>query len=524
MLTSSSTDFLELVHKSGLVEERTVQGIFVNQAPPSPTQAAEQLVKRGVLTSFQAKMLLAGRHRGLVLGPYKILDQIGRGGMGIVYLAEHKKLQRQVAIKVLPKDKTTDQLTLERFYREARAVAALDHPNIVQAYDVGECMGIHYFAMEYVRGTNLQDHLLRKGPLPWKVAVGYMAQVCWGLQHAHTRGLVHRDIKPGNLLVDRSGTVKILDLGLARCFTKAQDNLTANLSDGCEITGSIDYIAPEQAVGGAQDIRTDIYSLGATFFALMAGKPPFSGSAAQKLLQHQMKDPPLLDEVRPEVPEEVSAVIVKMMQKRPEQRYPTPADVVADLAPWLPTTVAQRLTDGLHTRPPVPLPQTTTPPADEEEDISHQETVTALQGRTKVNLGADEESGVSPKRRRKRQSKKREAEKRRRLMLVVTGVMAVLLPLCALGGWAIVRHAAKPDQPGPKSDVPVAAAPARSEPRSSPAATASANPVYSPSKVEEEPIVGRVAPEIEGEDLTGECFLLSDYRGKVVVLKFWGFW
>jgi len=194
MPVQSANTFLSLVSRSGLAAETTLEEAFAGSRPANPHQAAETLVKKGILTPFQARVILSGRHKGLVLGPYRILNELGRGGMGIVYLAEHQKLQRQVAVKVLPKQSTADPLALDRFYREARAVAALDHPNIVKAYDVAEDGGIHYFVMEYVQGVNLQAYIDRKGPLPWKSAVGFIAQACKGLQHAHERQLVHRDI------------------------------------------------------------------------------------------------------------------------------------------------------------------------------------------------------------------------------------------------------------------------------------------------------------------------------------------
>src|SRR5262245_33877418 len=282
MPVQTQTEFLELVRKSGLISDAVLERFLAAGEPTSAADAANLLQARGLLTPFQAKVLLAGRHTGMILGQYKILDQIGRGGMGIVFLAEHQKLNRKVAIKVLPRDKVTDKLAVDRFYREARALAALDHPNIVKAYDVSNDNGIHHVVMEYIQGVNLQDQLDEQGPLPWREAAGYVAQACRGLQHAHERGLVHRDVKPSNLLVDQQGTLKILALGLARCFADEADNLTGRLADKREITGSADYIAPEIALGSEKlDIRADIYSLGVTLYALVTGKPPFTGSAMQ---------------------------------------------------------------------------------------------------------------------------------------------------------------------------------------------------------------------------------------------------
>ncbi|MCS6975501.1 MAG: protein kinase [Gemmatales bacterium] len=336
MAVQSALEFRELVAKSSLLNDEVLDKFYAETSPTSSSEAAKLLIEKGLLTRFQATMLLAGRYRGLVLGPYKLLEQIGQGGMGVVYLAEHVKLHRQVALKILPQKSTKDKLALERFYREARAVAALDHPNIVRAYDVGEVDGVHYLAMEYVPGVNLQSHLDKKGPMPWRTAVGFIAQACRGLQHAFERGMIHRDIKPGNLLVDRQNTLKILDLGLARCFHNDRDNITARLAQNEELTGSLDYMAPEVARGEqAIDIRSDIYSLGLTLYALITGKPPYEGTPAQKLLFHQMKELPLLHEVIAEVPPELSAVVARMIAKDPAARYPTPGHILNDLQPWI---------------------------------------------------------------------------------------------------------------------------------------------------------------------------------------------
>jgi serine/threonine protein kinase len=337
MSVATSNEFLESLRKSGLLEEALIEKkVSSYSGDGDPQKLAEYLIQQKVLTNFQARSLLAGRYKGLVIGPYRILDKIGQGGMGIVYLAEHEKLQRRVAIKILPEDKTKDKLALERFYREARAAAALDHQNIVKAHDVCEYNGLHFLVMEYIDGANLQKYVDTKGPLPWKTALNIVIQSCRGLQHAHERNMVHRDIKPGNILVDKSGQVKILDLGLARSFEQKKDNLTQDLSDGKDVMGSIDYISPEQAIGSEKiDIRADIYSLGATLYTLVTGRPPVEGTTAQKLIQHQLKQPPLLHKLNPEIPPEVSQAVLKMLAKKPDQRYSTPADVVAALTPFV---------------------------------------------------------------------------------------------------------------------------------------------------------------------------------------------
>jgi serine/threonine protein kinase len=212
--------------------------------------------------------------------------------MGTVFLCEHTSMRRRVAIKVLPVAKAKDPSYLERFYREARAVAALDHPNIVRAYDIDQDEKLHFLVMEYVDGASLQEIVKRAGPLEPLRAAHYMCQAAFGLQHAHeAAGLVHRDIKPGNILVDRTGAVKVLDMGLARFFHDEEDVLTKKYDEN--VLGTADYLAPEQALDShAVDIRADIYSLGATFYFCLTGKTPFSeGTVAQKLIWHQTRAP-----------------------------------------------------------------------------------------------------------------------------------------------------------------------------------------------------------------------------------------
>jgi serine/threonine protein kinase len=221
---------------------------------------------------------------------------------------------------------------LERFQREARAAAALDHPNIVRVHDVSVSPEGALLVMEYIEGKNLQQ-VLDEGPLPCQTAVGYAIQTAAGLQHAHERGIIHRDVKPANLLVDRNGVVKILDMGLAR-FLDKEDRLTQVVNDGA-LLGTADYMSPEQGMANTTiDSRTDIYSLGVTLYALTCGRAPFEGSTTQKLLAHQMRDAVPAHKVRPQVPKALSAVVAKMMAKKPEARYATVADVIEALRPW----------------------------------------------------------------------------------------------------------------------------------------------------------------------------------------------
>jgi eukaryotic-like serine/threonine-protein kinase len=289
MLTTPATrdEFLDVVRKSGVLDEESI-ATFTRAAQDSgldldqPIAVAQRMIRDGLLTSFQAKQFLQGKWRRFLLSDkYKVLEPLGAGGMGQVFLCRHIYMNRLVAMKVLPVDKLKDPSMLDRFYREARAAAALDHPNIVRAYDIDHEKNpedgqkpLHYLVMEFVDGASLQEMVARRGPMDPIRAAHYMAQAARGLQHAHDAGLVHRDIKPGNLLLDRNGMIKVLDLGLARFFEPGKDNVTERYDEKNAILGTADYLAPEQARGDTVDIRADIYSLGATFYFLLTGKAP----------------------------------------------------------------------------------------------------------------------------------------------------------------------------------------------------------------------------------------------------------
>ena len=336
---ASVPELLDLVRKSGVADEAKLKAYLAKQQPPAapsdPVKYAQVLVRDGIITFFQAEQLLQGKWKRFTIGKYKVLEKLGAGGMAQVFLCEHKLMRRRVAVKVLPVPKAEDKSSLDRFYREARLVAAVDHPNIVRAYDIDQDENLHFLVMEYVDGTNLQDLIKKFGPLDVTRACHYIYGSAVGLQHAHEMGLVHRDIKPGNILVDRSGVVKLLDLGLARFFHDEDDNLTRMNDEN--VLGTADYLAPEQALDShTVDIRADLYSLGATFYFLLTGSPPFpEGSVAQKLIWHQSREPRPITALRPEVPEELVQVVQKMMAKDVANRYQTPAEVIEALAPWV---------------------------------------------------------------------------------------------------------------------------------------------------------------------------------------------
>ncbi len=331
---TSTAELLEFIRKSGVVSPDILDRFLSSQKdlPADPNRAAGLLVQSKVLTTFQVKLLLAGRYKGFRLGSYLLRDQLGQGGMGAVYLAQHETLRRMAAIKVLPPG--GDKLAVERFLREARAAAALDHPNIVRTHDVGRHGEVHFLVMEYVEGQTLDRLLTAGGPVSSQRAVDFVAQAATGLQHAYEKGFIHRDIKPSNLILTTDGTVKILDMGLARSF-ETSDQLTELLDHGA-VVGTADFLSPEQAMNDPKiDIRTDIYSLGATFFSLVTGRPPFDGPTASKLIQHQMKAAPSLTSLDKTFPPKLAAVVARMMAKKPGDRYQTPADVIVALQPWL---------------------------------------------------------------------------------------------------------------------------------------------------------------------------------------------
>lgn len=296
---------------------------------------AAKLVAMNLLTPWQCENLLQGRYKGYYLKQYKLLDHLGTGGMSHVYLAEHTLTGRRVAIKVLPKNRVQDSSYLGRFHREAQAVAALDHRNIVRAYDVDQSNDTHFLVMEFVEGRDLQHIVKDKGVLDPARAAEYTRQAAEGLDHAHGAGLIHRDIKPANLLIDRQGVVKILDLGLAR-FTKDDEGSLTKIYDE-NVLGTADYLAPEQAVDShSVDARADIYSLGCSFFFLLTGHPPFTeGALPQRLMMHQKSPPPDPRAERSEVPVELAEICQKMMAKKPGQRYASAREVADVLADWL---------------------------------------------------------------------------------------------------------------------------------------------------------------------------------------------
>lgn len=331
--------FLDLTRKSGLVDTGRLNFYLerLEQHEPIPEDSKELasiLVRDAVLSRFQADQLLAGKWRGFYVGRYRVIERIGIGGMGQVYLAEHRTMKRRFAIKVLPRAKAADPAALERFEREARAGGSIDHPNIVRAYDKDQDGDLHYLVMDFVDGCSLSEIVAATGPLDPVRAGNYLYQSALGLKHAHDSGLIHRDIKPANILIDRQGVIKILDMGLARFFNDHDDMITKKYDE--TVLGTADYLSPEQAIDSHNvDIRSDIYSLGCTFYFVLTGQPPFGeGSVAQKLIWHQTRSPKLLTDIRAGVPADLSAVITRCMMKKVEDRFGSPAELIDSLSQY----------------------------------------------------------------------------------------------------------------------------------------------------------------------------------------------
>jgi serine/threonine-protein kinase len=328
-----STRFVELVAKSRLVDHAALEKFlaqfrdrFGPELPQDVGQFSRAMVDAGLLTAWHSEKLLAGKYKGFFLGKYKLLGHIGTGGMSSVYLAEHTRLHDKRAIKVLPRTRVKDATYLARFQLEAKAIASLNHPNIVLAYDIDNEGDVHYIVMEYVEGIDLQGLVRRDGPLPPVQAALLLAQAADGLQHAHQRGVIHRDVKPANLLLDLEGKIRLLDMGLA-LVSAEEESLTVLHNEN--VLGTADYLAPEQALNSHQvDHRADIYGLGCTLYFLLTGRPPFpEGTLAQRIAKHQKVMPTSIRKLREDCPGELEGICVKMMQKEAKYRYQSAAEV-----------------------------------------------------------------------------------------------------------------------------------------------------------------------------------------------------
>lgn len=350
MALETTNQFIDALRSYRLLDETKLTELTNDSERFADARAlGQELIERGWLTPYQVNRVLHGGGQELFLGSYVILDKIGEGGMGVVFKARHLTLDRIVALKQIRKESLRNESTVRRFYREVKAAAQLSHPNIVVAYDADEIAGTHVFVMEYVDGIDLAKMSKQLGPLPVAQACDFIRQTALALQHAHERGLVHRDIKPHNLLITTEQAssvaqagggkvVKVLDMGVAR-MTEDDDDTgvrSATMTHDGSIVGSPDYISPEQAQEShSVDIRADLYSLGCTFYQLLTGRVPFpADNIIQKLMKHKYEEPIPVERARKEVPDQVAAIVRKLMAKKPADRYQTPQELAADLEPY----------------------------------------------------------------------------------------------------------------------------------------------------------------------------------------------
>ena len=347
MLDPKESRFWQATLLSGLMDAQRLTACW-NAIPPGKRndqehidrRLARQAIQVGALTLWQAQQLLAGRTNGFKVDRYVLLDLIGQGGMGRVYLAQDTRLNRQVALKILAPERMNNPRAIARFQREARVSAQLQHENLVRIYDFGESSGRFFLVMEYIEGETIGTIITKEGTqggdeqeskpgkIPPAIAVGLVRQVAMGLEHAHRKGLIHRDVNPYNILVTRDGIAKLADLGLALDLSE-EDHVTR---EGATV-GTFDYVAPEQArQSHSADIRSDIYSLGCSLYHMCSGQVPFpTPSLPEKLFAHQAMEPTPLGKLVPDLPEGLAEVIQRMMAKSPGDRYSTPMQVAQAL-------------------------------------------------------------------------------------------------------------------------------------------------------------------------------------------------
>lgn len=353
----SSSSFLQLLALSGLLSDEHMEDVTKrfpcdgNGSDGGSTQdILIWLLRKKLITPWHAEKLVQRRFRGFFLGDYKLLNRVARGGMSTIYAAMHQQSGEIHALKVLPLSKTNQASFLQRFQREATVTQRLNHPNIVRVFGIfsgtdGQA-DVHFMAMELLQGHDLFEIVNADGPMPCRKAAEFIRQAALGLEHAHTAGLVHRDIKPGNLFLSDDQTVRVLDLGLAQDFD-SEENLTREFNE--RVLGTADYLSPEQAADThTVDARSDIYSLGCSLYFLLTGQPPFTeGTLVQRLIAHQTKTPPAIVEFRRDVPEELDQILCKMLAKNRRERTTTAADVAEQLSDFLKRTETQKDLDAI---------------------------------------------------------------------------------------------------------------------------------------------------------------------------------
>lgn len=339
-METETRSFHERLERSGILSPQAMEQLratLSSDAAGDVTRVCRKLMDEGTLTGYQVQVLTESASEPLRYGAYIIQERIGAGGMGVVYKARKEGESRLVALKVLPADLTRDADAVRRFRREVEAASSLSHPHLVAALDSGEDAGTHFYVMEYVPGNDLADLVRTHGRLPVATAVNCVLHAAQGLAYAHAQGVTHRDVKPSNLLLDRQGNVRILDLGLARV---SRDNDAARtlhtrsaLTGTGAVLGTVDYMSPEQALNTRKaDHRSDIYSLGCTLHFLLTGEPPYRGETIMEtLVAHREQPVPSLRGVRDDVPERLDAIFRKCVAKKPADRYQQMTALVGDL-------------------------------------------------------------------------------------------------------------------------------------------------------------------------------------------------
>ena len=370
MAVQSTSALLKVLEKSSLLtteEFESVKQEALNSPEQfsTPEKLAKHWIQTNLLTKWQVMQLFSGK-AAFFLGKYKLLNLLGVGGMGRVFLAEHTIMHRKVALKVISKEFSNNPDALKQFQAEARAIATLNHINIVQAYNFESEGDRFYIVMEYVDGQSLEKRVHKEGPLPINDVISYLRQSAKALRHAHQRNMVHCDIKPDNLLLNQDGQIKILDMGIAKLNDpkkKSQAQETAPTSDSqvkkdeSHILGTVDYLAPEMASGEVEaDPRADIYSLGCTMFFLLTGQVPYPETTLiERILAHQEKPPRDPRELRPDTPKELAYIILKMEEKKPEDRYQSMDEVLAALDASFPESTDLNVMDSGSKIPDVDL-------------------------------------------------------------------------------------------------------------------------------------------------------------------------
>ena len=327
----SAPEFLSVLEDSGVIPVVQARRLQERQGagmePLDATALARQLVKEGTLTPFQARRLLKGK-RGLVFGRYILLDHIGQGARGRVFKARHSLMDRVVALKVVLPDTGLSKRSVSRFFREMKIVGRLDHPNVVRALDADVHEGCPYIVMEYLEGEDLEQVYTRRGPLPPREVIGQMAQAARGLAHAHEKGVIHRDVKPTNLFLVKSGVVKVLDLGLGDLVGPAEQGGDGFDTDEGVVVGTTDFMSPELVQCQPVDARTDLFSLGCTMYRLLAGDYAFPGLTREDRLIKRIREPhvPITDP-RPDLAPELVDIVDRLLAVRPEDRFGSAAEL-----------------------------------------------------------------------------------------------------------------------------------------------------------------------------------------------------